>query len=120
MSIVGRLWPAGRSRCNVELMDAATQMLLAKFLSLAALIGATIEYAEIINRRPRRLQVADHAWFEGDVTRGVVGVPEAPPRPRGTSSPRRSQLAAGIGWAAVGLIALVVRGLLSAWRAVRP
>ncbi|MDQ3690408.1 MAG: hypothetical protein M3406_10305 [Chloroflexota bacterium] len=98
-------------------MDAATQTQLGQILSLAGLIGATIEYAEIIKRRARILRVADRPWVAGDRSRGVGRFPNAPPRLRGTTAPRGNQLG-GIGWAAIGLIALVIRGLLSAWRAV--
>ena len=101
-------------------MDAATQMHLAKILSLVGLIGATIEYAEIIKRRARLLPVGDRARFEAGALRTVVSVPEAASRLRVTTPPRRNPFAADIGWAAVGLISLLIKSLLRAWRAVRP
>jgi hypothetical protein len=48
---------------------------LAQLLSLAALIGATIEYAEIMKRRTAmRRYVGERSLFEGDGLRGLVRV----------------------------------------------
>jgi hypothetical protein len=59
-------------------MHAATNALLVQLLTTAGLIGATIEYAEIIKRRAQlRLQAAERAWFEEDGLRGLVRVFEA-------------------------------------------
>ena len=101
-------------------MDASTQMQLAKLLSLVGLIGATIEYAEIIKRRARFPRAVQRTWFDADPMREVVRAAQAPPRSRATGSSRANQVAADIGWAAVGLIGLVIRGVLIAWRSVRP
>ncbi len=98
-------------------MDAATHTNLAQILSLAGLIGATIAYAEIIKRRARLLQTADrHSFHESRSGQGGR-FPNALLGRRETMALRSNQFA-GIGWAAIGLLALVVRGLLSAWRAV--
>ena len=69
-------------------MHAATNALLVQLVTVAGLIGATIEYAEIVKRRAQlRLQAAQRAWFEEDGLRGLVRlfgageVPtKAPPR----------------------------------------
>lgn len=59
-------------------MHTATNALLVQLVTVAGLIGATIEYAEIIKRRAqRRLQAAERAWFEEDGLRGLVRVFEA-------------------------------------------
>ena len=71
-------------------MHAGTNALLVQLVTTAGLIGATIEYAEIIKRRALlRLQVAERALFEEDGLRGLVRVFEAsevlakaPRRPR--------------------------------------
>jgi hypothetical protein len=96
-----------------------TQALLVKFLSLAGLIGATIEYAEIIKRRASLRQTADRGPSDANKMRPVVRVPRASPRPQGMASSRLNRLASDIGWAAVGLIALAITGVLRAWRSVR-
>lgn len=110
-------------------MQAATHTVLAQLLTLSALIGGTIEYAEIIKRRAsRRLQVAEGAGYpEEDGFAGWSAAFQAQPRPRWSTSPSRSHLAADLGWAAIGLIALaigpfvlLIHSLLRAWRAVRP
>jgi hypothetical protein len=110
-------------------MQPATHPLLVQLVTLSGLIGGTIEYAEIIKRRARlRVQVAERAWYpENGGLRGLVRVYEAPPRSRWPTLPSRSHLAADLGWAAIGLIALVIGpfvlliySVLRAWRAVRP
>jgi hypothetical protein len=67
-------------------MQAAEQTLLTQLVTLAGLIGATIEYAEIVKRRAQlRLQAAERRWFEEDGLRGLVRVfeqVEAPVKPR--------------------------------------
>ena len=67
-------------------MQAETQTLLTQLVTLAGLIGGTIEYAEIVKRRAQlRLQVAERKWFEEDGLRGLVRVfaqSEAPVKPR--------------------------------------
>ena len=64
-------------------MQAATHTLLTQLVIVSGLIGGTIEYAEIIKRRARRLQVAEAAWYpKEDPLRGSVRVFEAPFRPR--------------------------------------
>jgi hypothetical protein len=55
-------------------MDA-DPVTLARLLSLAALLAATIEYAEIVKRRGLvRAYVTERARFEGDGLRGLVRV----------------------------------------------
>ena len=69
-------------------MQAETQTLLTQLVTLAGLIGGTIEYAEIVKRRAQfRLQVAERAWFEEDGLRGLVRVFEAGEVP--AKAPRR-------------------------------
>jgi hypothetical protein len=69
-------------------MQAETQTLLTQLVTLAGLIGATIEYAEIVKRRAQlRLQVAERKWFEEDGLRGLVRVFEAGELP--AKAPRR-------------------------------
>lgn len=69
-------------------MHAATNALLVQLVTVAGLIGATIEYAEIIKRRAQlRLQAAERAWFEEDGLRGLVRVFEASEAP--AMAPRR-------------------------------
>ena len=70
-------------------MHAATNALLVQLVTVAGLIGATIEYAEIVKRRTQlRLQAAERAWFEEDGLRGLVrlfgagDVPAKTPRRR--------------------------------------
>ena len=69
-------------------MQAETQTLLTQLVTLAGLIGGTIEYAEIVKRRAQlRLQVAERKWFEEDGLRGLVRVFEAGELP--AKPPRR-------------------------------
>ena len=69
-------------------MHAATHALLVQLVTTAGLIGATIEYAEIVKRRAQlRLQAAERARFEEDSPRGVVRVFEAGDGP--VKAPRR-------------------------------
>ncbi len=70
-------------------MHAATNALLVQLVTVAGLIGATIECAEIVKRRAQlRLQAAERAWFEEDGLRGLVrlfgtgDVPAKAPRRR--------------------------------------
>ena len=57
-------------------------LLLAKLLSLAALVGATVEYAEVMKRRViRRAAARDRAIFEDDGLHGLVRVFLADARP---------------------------------------
>ncbi len=66
-------------------MHPVEQTLLTQLVVTAGLIGATIEYAEIVKRRAQlRLQAAERAWFEEDGLRGLVRVfaqAEAPAKP---------------------------------------
>jgi len=110
-------------------MQAATHTVLAQLVSLSGLIGGTIEYAEIIKRRARRrLQVAEGAGYPAEDGRaGWSASFQAPPRPRWSTSPLPSHLAADLGWAAIGLIALVIGpfvllidSVLRAWRGSDP
>lgn len=55
-------------------MDAHSLM-LAKLLSLAALVAATIQYVELVKcRQSTRAQSADRAAFEHEGLRGMVRV----------------------------------------------
>ena len=67
-------------------MHPVEQTLLTQLVVTAGLIGATIEYAEIVKRRAQlRLQAAERAWFEEDGLRGLVRVfaqVEAPAKAR--------------------------------------
>ncbi len=70
-------------------MHPVAQTLLTQLVVTAGLIGATIEYAEIVKRRARlRLQAAESASFQDEGRRGVVLVlaqaepPAKPPRLR--------------------------------------
>lgn len=66
-------------------MQPVEQTLLTQLVVTAGLIGATIEYAEIVKRRVQlRLEAAERAWFEEDGLRGLVRVfvqAEAPAKP---------------------------------------
>lgn len=90
-------------------MDATAQTILPKLLTLAALIAVTIEYVEIIKRRSAR----HHR--EPEVTRSdSQGLGRGA---RSSMSFRRSNAVADIGWAAIGLIALLIARIVRAWRA---
>jgi hypothetical protein len=109
-------------------MQAATHTLLTQLVILSGLIGGTIEYAEIIKRRARRLQVAEGAWYpEEDRRRGSVRAVPAGVRPRWATSPSGSHVAVDLGWAVIGLIALlliplalVLQSVPRAWRHLFP
>jgi hypothetical protein len=65
-------------RCRLaptDLSHMADALLLAKLASLAALIGSTIEYAEMIKRRVvRRAATRDRAVLEERSLQGLVRV----------------------------------------------
>ena len=60
---------------------------LARLVAIAALIGATIEYAEILRRRVvQRTLERQRAEFEGEGLKGLVRVLLAEPEPQGATT----------------------------------
>ncbi len=57
------------------MVDMDDRLLLAQLVTLAGLIGATIEYIEVVRRRTARRQLAaQRAALEEDGLRGLVRV----------------------------------------------
>jgi hypothetical protein len=109
-------------------MQAAAHTLLTQLVVVSGLIGGTIEYAEIIRRRAQgRLQVAEGAWYpEEDPLRRLVRSFQVPRRLARSTSPSRSDFGGDLGWAVIGLVAMllipfaaVLQTALRVWRAVR-
>ena len=71
---IGPLGTAADGR-SVRPMDDAARLLLAQSISLAALIAATLEYAQLVARRAaERRRIADLRLTEESGLRGLVRV----------------------------------------------
>ena len=68
-------------------MDTAHMLMLARLLSMAALIAATAEYAEVVRRRlASRAEARERAVLEQDGLHGLVRVFLADAGPQQTES----------------------------------